>query len=192
MMDDVWNNIPNLLLYVIPGFCGVCVFRKLTHQKVKEDLLWVESIGCSYLSCALIQWVAVSCLMDIRNNTLCLLSTGLCLIVSVLLAKLFRWPRFRSALRKQFSLSMLEGVFANAIDWVNGSEVYLKLRNTGEMWCGSADTVSKPTDPAQWICIMHPQKINEDFERLWPENEGGTDGNRMVFRLEDVEYIRFV
>lgn len=192
MIDDLWNHIPELLLYVVPGFCGVCVFRRLTHQKVKEDLLWVESIGCSYLSCALIQWLFTARSLHVEENGLCLWSTVLCMLVAVVLAKLFRWPKFRQMLQKQFSFSMLDGVLPNAIDWVNGSEVYLKLRNTGEIWCGAVDTVSKPDDAVQWICIIHPQKINDDFDRLWPENEGGTDGNRMVFHLEDAEYIRFV
>lgn len=191
-MDNIITSIPSLLLYAVPGFFGVSILRKLTHRQIKGDFLWVESIGISALSVAFVRSICSAFGNGITENSLWIWCVVLNVATATGMAQIFRCPKFATFMVRHFSISFLDGVLPNAIDWVNGSEVYLKLKTTREMWCGAADTVSHPTDPAQWICIVGPIKINENYERVWPAVEGGTDGNRMVFHLEDVEYIRFV
>lgn len=187
-MIDLIDNLPVLLLYFFPGFFGVCAFRFLSDKKISSDLLWIESIGLSYVGLALIRLITH---LQTEWSTF-LWQSILCLFVGVVGAKLFRWPFIQGKLQTHFSILVRDGVLNNVVDWVNGCEVFLQMRDKDEMWYGTVETVSEPNAPMQWICISAPQRVNSDGQRLWPEAKDSTIHDQMVFHLEDVKNMRFI
>lgn len=94
-MIDLIDNLPGLLLYFFPGFFGVCTFRFLTDKKLSSDLLWVESVGLSYIGLALVRLT-----MHLQTEwSTFLWQSLLCLFIGVICAKLFRCPWAQEKLR---------------------------------------------------------------------------------------------
>lgn len=178
-------------MYILPGFIAVCVFRLLTDKKINATFLWVESAALSYVALSLINCVADAAHIWFSTWELCLLEVCLCLIGSVIVAKIHQSSRFKRVLKTRFGVSLVEGVLPNAVDWANGSYAVLTLKN-GDIYTGSVVTVSNPADEEQMICISSPLKGDSEGNLLWPSTEDGSRGQRMVFHWDDIQSARFI
>lgn len=188
MITELCDNIPVVLLYILPGFIGICVHRILTDRKINADLLWAESIGLSYVGLSF----AKICFVEQTEWGTFLLQTVICCLMAIAAAKIIRHPKFQVQLVKHFSITTREGVLNNAIDWVHGCEVFLTMKEGGDLWFGTVEMVSNPSEEPQLICISAPQRVDQYGERLWPEDINTTIQDKMVFHLEDVRNIRFI
>ena len=190
-IQNLVNELPDVLLYIVPGFMAVCVFRLLTDKKINASFLWVESAALSYLALSLINCIADVMSIWFSTWELCLLETLLCVIEVVIAARIYRSVWFKHLLKTKFNVSFIDGVLPNAVDWVNGSCAVLTLKN-GDIYTGSVVTVSNPTDEDQMICISNPLKGDSAGNLLWPSTEDDSLGQRMVFHWDDIQSARFI
>lgn len=168
-MDNIITSIPSLLLYAVPGFFGVSILRKLTHRQIKGDFLWVESIGISALSVAFVRSICSAFGNGITENSLWIWCVVLNVATATGMAQIFRCPKFATFMVRHFSISFLDGILPNAIDWVNGSEVYLKLKLREK--CGVAQLTPWVTLQTQRngyvsLALSKSMKITNAFGRL--------------------------
>ena len=189
-IESIATQLPQILLYIVPGFIFTAIFRFFTTMRLNGLFLWVESAAISFATLSVLQAITNNSLSIWR---LCTLDIIVCVIIAPLAALAYKSKWFEWLCGSFFRISQRDSVLHASVDWRDGTIAFIQLKNSQDFYAGYVLYINNPEDPQQWICIDNPVKYNPDRELIWPA--GGQEasiGHRMVFHLDDVESIEFV
>lgn len=183
------EKLPALLVYLIPGYIGITVFRLLMALKLNATTIWVNSAVLSFVSMAFLQWKFPQ-LLSIWN--LCVVSILLCSIGGIVMAAICRHPKLDQVLRSKFGIGVFDSVIQDTIDYQNGSAAVITLKNDPGEYRGYVIAVSDATSVQQWISIANPCYFDHQGQLVWerPDQQGLT--SKMVFPLNEIKSIVIV
>lgn len=189
-VENIVQYLPEILLYIIPGFIFTAIFRFFVNMELNGLFLWVESAAISFASLSLLRMVTGE---GVSVWLLCTIDIVLCILTALLAAKGYKSKRFETFCGKYFRISGRDSVLHASVDWRDGSTARIRLKNDTDIYEGYVLFISNPESPQQWICLDNPIRLNKNEERIWPvEGQSGSVGHRMTFPLGDIHSIDFV
>lgn len=189
-IGDIVCYLPEILLYIVPGFIFTAIFRFFTAMKLNGLFLWVESAAISFAGLSVLKATPAG---NLPIWALCALDILVCVIIAPISAIAYKSKWFEWICGSFFRVAQRDSVLHASVDWRDGTIAFIQLKNSQDFYAGYVLYINNPEDPQQWICIDNPVKYNSDRELIWPA--GGQEasiGHRMVFHLDDVESIEFV
>lgn len=192
-MSDIIEQIPSIMIYVIPGFIGITAFRLLMDVRINTTTVWVNSAVWSLVSILLLRCTIVT---NWTQWSLCLASILVCGICGIIVAMICRSQKCAEYLRLKFGIGVYDSVIHDAIDYEHGSVAVIVLKNNSGEYRGHVLAVSGTQSAQQWISIEDPCYFDADGQLVW-ESAAVADGNenylyRMAFPLNEIESIMFV
>lgn len=187
--DAIIKNLPDILVYIVPGFLFAAIFRYFTSQKLNGLFLWVESAAISFVSLSTIQILVRS---QLAIWTLCFLSSALCIVAALAAAKCYKSQWFDAFCDKYYHIEKRDSVLHASVNWREPTVAFVCLKGKSGCYAGYVLFISNQDDPQQWICLDNPMQFDDARECIWPE--GGQDasiGRRLTIKLEDVQCIEF-
>lgn len=183
------EQLPSILVYLIPGYIGITVFRLLMALKLNSTTVWVNSAVFSFISMAFLQW---KCPKLTSIWSFCIASVLLCSVFSIAMAAICRHPKFGYTLRSKFGIGVFDSVIQDAIDYQNGSAAVITLKNDSGEYRGYVIAVSDAASVQQWISISNPCYFDAQGQLIWerPDQQGLT--SKMVFPLSEIRSLVFV
>lgn len=189
-IDIVIEKIPAVMMYLVPGYVGLTIFRLLMTLRLNATTIWVNSAVLSFISVTVLRWGTSS---DCTQWDICLASILLCAFCGAILAMLCRSPKFTGLLQGIFGIGVYDSVLQDAIDYQHGSAVVITLKNDTGEYRGYVSAVSDSLSSQQWISIESPCYFDASGQLLW-ENSQSSENYvcRMAFPLDEVRTITFV
>lgn len=190
---DIINSIPSILQYFVSGFIFVIIFQFLISRKFKNSTITISSCIISFT------WVSLINLLDYLFNKpifsnlwfISLFSILLSIVTSILFSKLFLSKKFNKFLVRNYSVTQHESVWNNIIDYQNGTNIKVYLKNQPYYYIGHLYS-HEENGLDSWFSISAPMKYKEidcGDDILIFDQQGNTDAY-LVFNLKDIEIIQ--
>lgn len=188
-IDLLVQNLPTIMLYIVPGFLSIMVFNFFTATKSDGLFLWVESAAISFVGLSVFQILTKG---HCAEWVLCFGSCVVCVGFAIPAALVFRTEWFKDFCGKYFRITNASSVLSDAVNWQKGTTVLIRLKESKEIYAGQIRAMSQPGDCRQWISIDNPVQLNENYQMIWPADAVDTQYYRMAFHLEDIDFIQFI
>ena len=178
------NNIPTLLIYFIPGYWFLVIFRFLCNKKWEKSIILLMSCVISYITLSIISLF--------YNNDNILITSAISVIANTLMAILsafvYKSERFNSFLLKTFNKTVSDDIWHDVFDFKNGSNLKVYFKDKDYYVIGSY-RLSEDKGNDSWFAISGYQR--RDKSTGDPIEEGFIDDDSviMTFKLSDVEHI---
>lgn len=187
---DIAMSIPELLIYFVPGFIALFVYRELRSREHKAAYTAIISCCLSYIGVAALRALLLACNATELNfyQEALIVTVGLS-ACSACCAEIIKSNWANNALKKIFRISTSRDTWDSVIDKRNGTEVLLRLKNTGRSIIGTIASYGD-TSKDQWIAIACA-KLYEDGEDE-PYDTWKYKDERIVVNISDIEFIKFI
>lgn len=187
---DIAMSIPELLIYFVPGFIALFVYRELRSREHKAAYTAIISCCMSYIGVAALRALLLACNVTELNfyQEALIVTVGLS-VCSACYAEIIKSNWANNALKKIFRVSTSRDTWDSVIDKRNGTEVLLRLKNTGRSIIGTIASYGD-TSKDQWIAIACA-KLYEDGEDE-PYDTWKYKDERIVVNISDIEFIKCI
>lgn len=187
---DIAMSIPELLIYFVPGFIALFVYRELRSREHKTAYTAIISCCMSYIGVAALRALLLACNVTELNfyQEALIVTVGLS-VCSACCAEIIKSNWANNALKKIFRVSTSRDTWDSVIDKRNGTEVLLRLKNTGRSIIGTIASYGD-TSKDHWIAIACA-KLYEDGEDE-PYDTWKYKDERIVVNISDIEFIKFI
>lgn len=190
----IFDNIPLLLQYFVPGYVSLIIFTYFTSKKTQNNSSYV--MGC-VLSYVLLSFVSL-----IRTNTTILCNIpdspignsaiaiilGICF--SVLGTLVFSSKFFSRLVVCLFHKTQNDDIWHDVLDLKNGSNLKIYLRNKDYYVIGHHKNHEENGNDS-WIAVSAFGKFDVETNQLLKNEPSYLDNPDVIFtvRLSDVEHI---
>ena len=184
-VQDYIELIPQILVYCIPGFIGVHVFRiAATGYKHYQHLL-MASCAASYISIAVVRGLFIP--LDFWAEVI--MSCLLCVVGGWILGRISQSRWLNEYLMDSFHLRLSTATISSSIDWTKANATLVYLKSTSNYYLGSVKTVGDDGGDG-WIAIACPAYYTSDGTQLW-DCQDEKDAV-VVLNLDDIQAIRVI
>lgn len=186
------KDIPLLLQYIVPGAIGLSILCFGLDRKISTKTYVVTSCIMSYIAiciCSLLHkkltWLANGELAD------SLYATVILLVFSVIVIILVNQKWMNNILVFLFRRSVHDDIWRNVIDFDNGSNVKVYLKDKGYYIIGHFGNIEESNTDSKWIEISAPSKryidTNELLENVVDNSQD--DSVSILIRESEIDQI---
>ena len=184
-LQDYIELIPQILVYCIPGFIGVHVFRiAATGYKQYQHLL-MASCAASYVSIAIIRSICIPLGFWAEVIASCIV----CVLGGWIFGRVAQSRWLNEFLMDNFHLRLSKATISSSINWTTTNVALVYLKSTSNYYLGSVKTVGDDGGDG-WIAISYPAYYTADHEEIW--NSQDEDDAFVVSPLSDVQAMRVI
>lgn len=189
-IETMIEQIPAIMMYLVPGFVGITIYRLLMALRLNVTTIWVNSAVVSFICVSFLQWKFAQ---GWTTWSVCCVSILLCAMGGAVLALWLRHPKCSDVLRSKFGISAFDSVIQDAVDYQHGSVALIRLKNDPREYRGYVLAVSDAQSAQQWISIEDPCCFTEDDQVVWKTpTEDTASTYRMVLPLSEIRSIIFI
>lgn len=184
------NNISIILQYFVPGYCFIFILQLLTYKKIETKLILLFSCIISYISIIFLttinDFIKLNYLQNIAPK-ICL-AIIICSIFSIAVSKIWisnTWNRF---LIKHFNRTTHDTVWKDIIDFKNGSNLKVYLKDKDYYIIGHYKLSEMDTNNPWFVLSAYGKyniKENKPINKVY-HNDSDV---YITFRLSDVDYM---
>lgn len=177
------DSIPLILQYIVPGYLCLTTVKVIRHIELDLSVVWMLSIVISALTASLVS------IFFPDTSTLpwiVLVYSALDVLLGAIVAWIYELPKAQNALTALFHIVPGISVLRDAVDWTNGADLKIRLKDADYYLMGHIYTVGG-TGEDQWVSISNPERLTLDNEKK--ESWEGDNRVYMVIPLSEVQYI---
>lgn len=129
-LEEVIENIPQIIIYFVPGYIFLGVFCFLSAKKIKEiETLFVRCVVISYVLLALSHLICT--LTKLNSNNEIYIALALSVIIAFISVKIYSSDFYKKILGKTVNISGHNSIWEDLFDRQKGSMIrgYVKYRN---------------------------------------------------------------
>ena len=192
-INDIINILPVIFQYVVPGYFCISFYSFLYAKKPSENSYIWKSCIISFVLLSIVQFLRlVSPFNIIPNNPFLNVFASIVLgivligIIYCLLAQ--EW--FQNLITFLFGKSIFENVLEYAIDYEEGSNVKVYLKNKNYYIMGHFKFCEEKGEDS-WIVVSAFSKREVASNLLCANEPDHTNDSdvKMIVRLKDIEYM---
>lgn len=178
------NNIPILLIYFIPGYWFLVIFRFLCNKKWDKSIILLMSCVISYIVLSLIT------LFYSNDNILIISAISIIVntVVAILSSFTYKSQIFNSILIKVFHKTVHDDIWHDVFDFENGSNLKVYFKDK-EYYVIGAYRISEDKGNDSWFAISGYGKYNKETNEPIEDDFINDNSVIMTFKLSDVEHI---
>lgn len=193
-LNLIFDSIPKVLQYFIPGYWTIFVFRYFCSKKVSDYIMNIMSCVVSYI---LISFVAIlrmkfSFISAFPNNAI--INSGIAVLGGTLLASLFALI-FSSKWFSKFTVNLFhktpnEDIWRDVLDLKYGSNLKLYLKNE-EYYIIGHHKNHEEKDSDCWIAVSAFAKFDKVTNKPYKEEPSFLNDENVIYtvRFSDIEHI---
>lgn len=178
------SNISTLLIYFIPGYWFLVIFRFLCNKKWDKSIVLLMSCVISYIALSLIT------LFYTNDNILIVSAISIIIntIIAILSSFIYKSHAFNTLLIKVFHKTVHDDIWHDVFDFENGSNLKVYFRNKDYYVIGSY-RISEDKGNDSWFAISGYGKYDKVTNNPIEDSFIDDDSVIMTFKLSDVEHI---
>ena len=178
------QNLPTLLIYFVPGYLSLSIFRFLCNKKYEKSVVVIMSCVISYSILSLIT-------LFYENDNILIMS-AISIILNVFMATFFslfyKSKVFNSFLLDKFNKTVSDDIWHDVFDFKNGSNLKVYFKDKDYYVIG-AYRLSEDKGNDSWFAISGYGKYNKETNDVIDDSVINDDSVIMTFKLSDVEHI---
>ena len=187
-LADLIDGAPDILKFVIPGFCFVLIFTKLTCTKIESIEKWILSVVVSFTSIAFVESIASKLNRTFNTWELSFWCITACALSGVIFSLIWNSNFAKNIFRTKFGATLSDGALNNAIDWDEASYVCVYLNGSDEYYTGYIVMIDEGS--SGWLTISSPVLRSADHTIV---SSNGDDSNVvMAIPMVDVKRIKII
>lgn len=189
-ISDIIGAVPSLLLYFVPGFVALFLYRKLRGDERDSSFTVLISCCVSYIGVAGVRALMSAVGISIASVYLeALIITAILSACMIGVVKIMDTGRYRKILYSLFRLSPKKDAWYNAIDTKSGTAALVKLKNTDYWLYGTIASFGDVTKN-RWIALWFVRRYKADTH---DEIDAYEDDDEIVLIcIDDIEMIKFI
>lgn len=188
-MEELFQNMPQLLQYLVPGYLCILIFKSLTSRKIGTNITILMGCVISFVTIGILQLVSVRITPLTEFWVLCIVACCLDAIVGIIAAYLFRHQRFKQVFVKCFAVTPDGSAISNVVDWENGSNVKVYLHDTDYYLLGHLFSLEN-NGANSWMCLHSPMKCHLDGTTFY--SQADNDDAYLSLPLTSVLYMEII
>jgi len=185
---DIINHIPDILIYVLPGYMGLQFFEAVRGHKNKWESTLLLSCSISFIAVSLVRlWFKL-------NNIYAemVIATVLCFIGSYVLSLMLQEKSIRKIFKDSLHYSFAKNTLDNIVD-LEGTMVRVKLKGMKDDVAGQLasynDTSSEGMIALKYYGFYDPDQQPNEQGEIGPYYDRDGDEEYFVFRICEVEWM---
>ena len=193
-LNLIFDNIPKLLQYFIPGYWTIFVFRYFCSKKTSDYIMNIMSCVISYILISFAALLRLKCnfISTLPNNAI--INSGIAILEGTLFALVFalvfcsKW--FSKFTVKLFHKTLNEDIWRDVLDLRNGSNLKLYLKNEDCYIIGHhKDHEEKDGDC--WIAVSAFAKFDKSTNKNYKNEPSFLNDENVIYtvRFSDIEHI---
>ena len=187
-MADILDSIPEILMYVVPGFITTAIIfnAKATQVNHSTRLIWSIAISAITLSAMFaVTKIDVESVNYWRTLFWCVTWD---ILIGILVRMLFSHQKFAYIMQKLFASSPHDCALLSTINWDSGNYVFIYLKEKPYYIQGSLVTADR--DMSGWVCLEEPTWCNLDGSIIEHVEYEGIE--TVAVPAADIEYMRLI
>lgn len=193
-LNLIFNNIPKLLQYFIPGYWTIFVFKYFCSKKTSNYITNVMSCVISYILISFVELLRVYCnfMSAFPNNAIInsCIATFEGTLLTIFLSLVFCSKRFSNLTVKLFHKTPNEDIWRDILDLNHGSNLKLYLKNEDYYIIGHhKDHEEKGNDG--WIAVSAFAKFDKNTNKNYKNEPSFLNDENVIYtiRFSDIEHI---
>ena len=190
MNPDIFAFIPEILLFLVPGYIALFVYRELRGLEQDRPFTTVIACSISYMCIALIRLVLSAFdIIEVAVYWQAIIATAILVICAICLAEIMKSKRTKLILNKLFRFSAARDTLSDVVDDKRGTGIVLRLKNTNYWICGTIISYGNTAkDP--WIALRYVERYEEGSDE--PCDKWEYEDESVIFNINDVEFAKLV
>lgn len=180
-INQIISILPDILQYFVSGYIAVLIFKWTAAKKVPLNMQIILSCVISFVTISIIKTFNKQ--IDIWTSTL--IAVLIDLIASLVLGWIINQKITKNLFVNLFNLTPFESRWDNCIDYKNGSNLKVYMKNKDYYFYGHYKGHEDKGENS-WFSITEPCQYKKSDNSVlceWGET------NQLVFRIKDVDYV---
>lgn len=190
----IFDNIPLLLQYFVPGYVSLIIFTYFTSKKAQNNTSYVMGCVLSYVLLSFVSLIRANTIIlsgipnSAMGNSAIAIILGICF--SVLTALIFSNKHFSRLTVYLFQKTPNDSIWSDVLDLKNGSNLKIYLKNKDYYVIGHHKNHEENGNDS-WIAISAFGKFDIRTNQLLRHEPSYLNNPKVIFavRLSDVEHI---
>lgn len=191
-LNDILNNLPDILQYLVPGACCVVLFCYANSIQLSSKYKLVLSCIISYVLLSFVSLIRMNKFYSFPDTPI--LNSGMAVILgllfTLLLSILVQRKCFNRIMINLFHKTINQSIWRDVLDLENGSNLRLYLKDKNYYIVGHLKNFEEKGNDS-WIALSAFSKRNKEDKSLLENEPNYSDNSNYIItvRLSDVEYI---
>ena len=185
-IESYISNIPEILIYFIPGFISISVFKMVTRAKIEWSAKIILSLVLSYVWLAIGEVLITAFGANVDNV---FIQGGISICIGIFFSWLWiclsrqRW--FKEFTVEHFNFSPAPTAWEDVLYLEEGTMIRVKYKNSSQAITGILESIGHvPDDP--WIAIEY-YNFYPDISDDW-HTERQDEYHHLLVNINDIEY----
>lgn len=190
----IFDNIPKLLQYFIPGYWALFIFKYFTSKKISNYITNIMACVISYILISFLFLLRIKIkLLELIPDTP-ISNSGIAIILgtifSIVLSILFTCKWFSKLMVVLFHKTLNEDIWRDVLDFQNGSNLKIYLKSEDYYVIGHHKNLEEKGEES-WITLSGFAKYNKKTNKNYMNEPSYIDDNSVTYmiRIADIEHI---
>jgi len=193
-LNLIFDNIPKLLQYFVPGYWTIFAFKYFCSKKVSNEIMNIMSCVASYILISFVALLRLKCtfISVLPNNAI--INSGIAIlegtIFAIIIAVIFSSKWFSKFTVKLFHKTPNEDIWRDILDLRNGSNLKVYIKNEKYYVIGHHKN-HEEKDGDCWLAISAFAKFDKDTNENYNEEPSFLNDDNIIYtiRFSDIEHI---
>lgn len=191
-LAEVFENIPLILQYLVPGYVSLTIFRFFASKKSKEaqsEIIFSAVVSYVFIAITEVLIIKVFFLNFFHESVL--MKSGLAVIVgsigAIICALVFRAKWFSNMLVRCFNKTPNDDIWMDIIDFKRGSNLKIYERDK-DYYVTGHHYANEEKGNDSWFAVTAYTKKDVDNDKVI-EDHSSDEKAILAVRLSDVDHI---